>query len=429
VRISNSSGGDGESGLDGVAAETIADNARMRFAFSRDRRVPFLLVVIGAFLASVSTGLAQAPRPARPAPARPAPARPATPPKDPFFTSTLPIEQLRNKQAVIETSQGTIVLDLLADAAPNHVAHFIMRAREGAYDGTTFHRVIPMGIVQGGDPLSKDPAQAAKYGSGGLGSLRFEANDQKHTRGAVSAVLVPGQKDSAGNQFFICVTDQPALDGQYTVFARVTEGIAVAQQISTMASNGGIPAERIEITRVTVRDKPPDAPEPFATETAEELGRHHAIIETSLGNIELEFLPDRAPNHVRQFLRLAALGVYDGTTFHRVVPGFVVQGGYMPTRTQPLDERQERAVRPLQPEFTDTLHERGIVSMARISGEPASATSSFFIVLARAERLDGQYSVFGRVVSGMDVVAKMEAAPVNGETPVTPITVTRVVVK
>jgi peptidylprolyl isomerase len=84
----------------------------------------------------------------------------------------------------------------------------------GPYNGTTFHRVIAMGIIQGGDPLSKDPAQAAKYGSGGLGVLRFEANNEKHTRGAVSAVLVPGNRDSAGSQFFIVITDQPTLDGQ-----------------------------------------------------------------------------------------------------------------------------------------------------------------------------------------------------------------------
>jgi peptidyl-prolyl cis-trans isomerase B (cyclophilin B) len=116
-----------------------------------------------------------------------------------FFTSTLPPAELQNKQAVLETSYGTIVLDLLADAAPNHVAHFITRAREGAYDGTTFHRVIAMGIIQGGDPISKDPAQQAKYGAGGLGVLRFETNSEKHTRGAVSAVLVPGRRDSAGS--------------------------------------------------------------------------------------------------------------------------------------------------------------------------------------------------------------------------------------
>src|SRR5687768_3393942 len=198
---------------------------------------------------------AQAPRPARPA------ARPAPPPRDPFFTSTLPAAELRGKQAVLETSQGTIVLDLLADAAPNHVAHFITRARERAYDGTVFHRVIPMGIVQGGDPLSKDPAQAAKYGTGGLGTLRFEANQEKHTRGAVSAVLVPGQRDSAGNQFFICVTDQPAIDGQYTVFARVAEGINVAQKISMAAADNTVPKERIEIVTATIRDKPAPAPE------------------------------------------------------------------------------------------------------------------------------------------------------------------------
>jgi peptidyl-prolyl cis-trans isomerase B (cyclophilin B) len=401
----------------------MADNARMRS------------VVLRAGLAAITCGLlvqsplatavaAQAPRRSRPAPARP-----VAPPKDPFFKSPLPVAELRGKQAVIETTLGTIVLDLLADAAPDHVAHFITRAREGAYDGTVFHRVIPMGIVQGGDPLSKDPAQAAKYGTGGLRELRFEANEEKHTRGAVSAVLVPGQRDSAGNQFFIAVTDQPALDGQYTVFARVAEGINVAQKISTAPSTGGIPTERLEIRRVTIREKPPEAPEPFSTASVDELAQRHAVIETSLGNIEIELLPDRAPNHVRQFLRLAALGVYDNTAFHRVVPGFVVQGGYLPTRKEPLDERQERAVRPLQPEFTDTRHERGIVSMARVSGELASATTSFFIVLARAERLDGQYSVFGRVVSGMDVVEKMEAAPVNGETPVTPITVSRVVVK
>jgi cyclophilin family peptidyl-prolyl cis-trans isomerase len=352
--------------------------------------------------------------------ARPAPAR------DQFFTSTTPIEQLRNTQAVIETTHGTIVLDLLADAAPNHVAHFITRARAGAYDGTVFHRVVPMGIIQGGDPLSKDPARSAKYGTGGLGTLRFEPNAETHTRGAVSAVLVPGQRDSAGNQFFICVTDQPTLDGQYTVFARVAEGINVAQRISTMAATAGVPTERAEIRKVTIRNKPAEQPEPFSTESAVELGRHRAVIETSMGSITLEFLPDRAPNHVRQFLRLAQLGVFDNTSLHRVVPGFVIQGGYLPTRKEPLDEKQEAAVRPLQPEFSDTPHDRGIVSMARVGGDPASATTSFFIVLGRAASLDGQYSVFGRVVDGMNVVEMIEKVPVNGETPATPIAVTRV---
>src|SRR4029450_780050 len=187
---------------------------------------------------------AQATRPQRPAPA----------PRDPFFTSTMSRDDIRGKQAVLDTSEGVIVLDLLAESAPTHVAHFITQARAGAYDGTVFHRVIAMGIIQGGDPLSKDPTQSAKYGTGGLGRLRFEANEEKHTRGAVSAVLVPGNRDSAGNQFFIVVTDQPTLDGQYTVFARVVDGINVAQKISTTPSTSNVPSTRIEIRQVSVRD-------------------------------------------------------------------------------------------------------------------------------------------------------------------------------
>jgi peptidyl-prolyl cis-trans isomerase B (cyclophilin B) len=341
-----------------------------------------------------------------------------------FFTSTLPPAELQNKQAVLETTYGTIVLDLLADAAPNHVAHFITRVREGAYDGTAFHRVIAMGIVQGGDPLSKDPAQQAKYGTGGLGVLRFEANAEKHTRGAVSAVLVPGQRDSAGSQFFICITDQAALDGMYTVFARVVEGIGVAQKISLVSATETVPGERIEIKRATIRERPAPEREPFVDATVEELTKQRVVIETSMGNMTVEFFPDRAPNHVRAFLRMAMSGVYDGTALHRVARGFVIQGGYLPSRREPLEPRQQAYVRSLPPEFNPTPHDRGIVSMAR-GDDPGSATSSFFIVLARAQGLDNQYTVFGRVVQGLDVIDKIEAVAVNGETPVTRIEVMR----
>ena len=362
----------------------------------------------------LALGGAQAPRTQTPAP----------PPRTTFFTSTLPESELRNKQAVLDTALGTIVIDLLPDAAPTHVAHFITRAREGAYDGTTFHRVIMMGIIQGGDPLSKDPAQSARYGTGGLGVLRFEPNAEKHTRGAVSAVLVPGNRDSGGSQFFISVTDQPALDGQYTVFGRVAEGISVAQKISAVAANASVPAERIVIRTVTIREKPAPVPEPFVSASVEEMAKQRVVLETSLGSITVELFPDRAPNHVRQFLRLAASGVYEGTTFHRVVPGFVVQGGYLATRKEPLDERQQGYVRTLEPEFNATKHDRGVLSMAR-GAELVSATSSFFIVLAPAESLDGKYTAFGRVVAGMDVIEKIEVAPREGEAPTTRIDVIR----
>jgi peptidyl-prolyl cis-trans isomerase B (cyclophilin B) len=342
-----------------------------------------------------------------------------------FFTSTLPAAEMQNKQAVLETSAGTIVLDLLPEAAPTHVSHFITKVREGAYDGTTFHRVIAMGIIQGGDPISKDPAQKEKYGTGGLGVLKFEPNDQKMTRGAVAAVLVPGQRDSAGNQFFIVITDQNALTGQYTVFARVVEGINNAQKISLTPADNMVPSDRIEIRKATIRDKPAPEPDPFSTETVDQLSKVRAVIETSIGNMTVQFYPDKAPMTVRNFLRLAQSGVFDGTAIHRVVKGFVAQGGYMPMRKELLDDRQQSYVRRLPLEVNSTPHEKGTLSMAR-GDDPDSATTSFFIVLARTPALDKTYAAFGKVVEGLDVLEKIEQSPVNGEAPVTRIDVNRV---
>ncbi len=377
-------------------------------------------IVVGGLAAGdrVAAGQAKPKAPVKPA-ATATPAAPA------FFTTPLTPAELAGKQAVIETPKGRIVIDLLPEQAPHHVGHFIKLAAEGAYTGTTFHRLIRHGIIQGGDPLSKDPSKADLYGTGGLGVLRAEPGAGAHVRGAVSAVLVPGKRDSAGAQFFICVSPQPALDGQYTVFGRVVEGIAVVTRISEApADAAGKAAERIEMTSVTIRDKP-TGPEPFSTESAAELGAYRAVVETSKGNITVEFLPDKAPGHVRQFLRLAAAGVYDDTAFHRVAPGFVIQGGYLGSRTSPMDDGQQQLVRPLPPEFNDTVHDRGILSMAR-GEDPGSATTSFFIVTGRSQALDGKYTAFGRVVEGLEVVEAIEKVERNGEAPVTRVEVYRI---
>jgi peptidyl-prolyl cis-trans isomerase B (cyclophilin B) len=372
-------------------------------------------------------GLPQARPPASPPQGtRPQPARPAAP-ADTYFVNALSAAAIQNKQAVIETTMGTVVLDLLADAAPNHVAHFITRAREGAYDGTIFHRVIANGIIQGGDPLSKDPAQSARYGTGGMRELRFERNTEQMSRGAVAATLAPGMPDSGGSQFFICVFDQLPLTGQYTVFARVAEGLNVAAKISQVEADNQVPRQRVVMTKVTIRDKPAPGPEPFSTETAEELSKYRATLETSMGNITFQFFPDKAPNHVRNFLRLASVGFFDGTAFHRVVKGFVIQGGFLPTRSEPLDITQDRYVRKMAPEFNDIQHDKGTVSLAR-GDDPASGDTSFFIVLARTPVLDGKYTAFGKVVDGLDVVEKIEAVPVNGETPVNRVELKKVTI-
>jgi peptidyl-prolyl cis-trans isomerase B (cyclophilin B) len=346
--------------------------------------------------------LAQTPKPAAP------------------FTTPLTLAEMSAKQAVVETSAGTFVIDLRPDLAPNHVGYFIKLARSGAYDGTIFHRVVRLGIIQGGDPLTKDPAKSKAYGTGGLGVLEAEISPgsrEKHTRGTVSAVLQPGKPDSAGSQFFICVTDQPALDGQYTIFGRMSEGIDVVQKISeTPTDSSGVPTARIEIRTVTIRDTPPPEPEPFANESIADLAKVRAVLETSAGPVTVEFFADKAPEHVRNFLRLASTGVFDGTSFHRVVRGFVIQTGSLTTRG-PLNEKQSKLVRPLEPEFNDTRHVKGILSMAR-GDDPASATTSFFIVTGDAPSLDGKYTAFGRVIDGIAVVEALEQAPVNGETPV-----------
>jgi peptidyl-prolyl cis-trans isomerase B (cyclophilin B) len=103
--------------------------------------------------------------------------------------------------------------------------------------------------------------------------------------------------------------------------------------------------------------------------------------------------------------------------FHRVVPGFIVQTGSIPSRTTPLSEEQRAVVVNLTPEFSDTSHVKGIVSMAR-GDEEDSASTSFFIVTGAAPELDGIYTVFGRVVDGMGAVERMESAATDGETPV-----------
>jgi peptidyl-prolyl cis-trans isomerase B (cyclophilin B) len=333
----------------------------------------------------------------------------------------------QTRQAVIETTAGTIVMDLLADKAPAHVGLFVKTAESGGYDGTTFFRMIKYGIIQGGDATTKDPAARAKYGTGGLNLLKPEINDEKQTRGAVSATLIPGKADSAGTQFFIAVSDQPGIEGKYTVFARVVEGMLVAQKISeTAVDDKGLAIDRVVVNKVTIRNKPAETPEPFSTESVEELAHYRAVLDTSMGEITLSFTPDKAPNHVRNFLRLAQSGVYDGMSFHRVVKGFVIQSGHLPTRGA-LSETQQKYVRQMKAEFNDQVHDKGTLSMARLA-EPDSASTSFFIVTARAQALDGKYSAFGKVESGLDVVEKIEAVTLNGEEPVQRVELKKVTV-
>ena len=136
-----------------------------------------------------------------------------------------------------------------------------------------------------------------------------------------------------------------------------------------------------------------------------------AIIETKFGEITLRFFPEVAPNHVNSFIELARDGFYDGTTFHRIVPGFVIQGGDPNTKSN--DRSRHGMGGPgfnLKAEFSKLPHKRGTLSMAR-AANPDSAGSQFFICVADAPFLDAEYTVFGEVVKGMDVVDKIVSQP------------------
>ncbi len=146
-------------------------------------------------------------------------------------------------------------------------------------------------------------------------------------------------------------------------------------------------------------------------EEAEKMSEPRAVIETKFGNIELKFFPDVAPGHVENFIKLAKSGFYDGTTFHRIIPGFMIQGGD-PNSKSP-DKSKHGMGSPgytIKAEFSKKPHKRGILSMAR-SGHPDSAGSQFFICVADAAFLDGKYTVFGEVVSGLDAVDKIVSQP------------------
>ena len=136
-----------------------------------------------------------------------------------------------------------------------------------------------------------------------------------------------------------------------------------------------------------------------------------AVIKTVLGNIELGFLEDKAPGHVKNFKDLAKKGYYDGTTFHRVLPGFMIQGGDSNSKSK--DRSTHGMGGPgysIKAEFNDTPHDRGILSMAR-SQDPDSAGSQFFIVVKASHFLDNQYTAFGKVIKGMEVVDRIVNVP------------------
>jgi peptidyl-prolyl cis-trans isomerase B (cyclophilin B) len=158
------------------------------------------------------------------------------------------VKKMSEQRAIIHTNLGDITLKFFPEVAPNHVNNFIELAKKGFYNGTTFHRVVPRFVIQGGDPNSKNPDRS-KHGMGGPGyQVKAEFNKKPHRRGTLSMAR-SAHPDSAGSQFFICVADIPSLDVQYTVFGEVVKGIEVVDKIVSQPRDGNDnPKDRIEMT-------------------------------------------------------------------------------------------------------------------------------------------------------------------------------------
>ena len=172
---------------------------------------------------------------------------------NPFNSNSNSSDNMSDRQiAVIETNFGNIVIQLFPDVAPGHVENFVKLAQDGFYDGSTFHRVIPGFMIQGGDPNSKDDDRS-NDGQGGPGyTIKAEFSDVPHKRGILSMARAQ-DPNSAGSQFFIVVADSNFLDGQYTVFGEVIEGMEVADKIVNVEKDGNDnPREKVTM-KVTIR--------------------------------------------------------------------------------------------------------------------------------------------------------------------------------
>ena len=155
--------------------------------------------------------------------------------------------------AVLKTSAGEMVLEFWPDVAPKTVENFKTLAKKGFYDGTAFHRVIKDFMIQGGDPLTKDPSMETRWGTGDPGyKINAEFNDRKHVRGVVS--MARSQDiNSAGSQFFICHGSPSFLDGKYTAFGKLIKGDEVLEKIATTKTGpNDRPVERVTVESVKI---------------------------------------------------------------------------------------------------------------------------------------------------------------------------------
>ena len=330
--------------------------------------------------------------------------------------------------AITIKDYGTIVAALYGKTAPKTVENFVALAKEGFYDGLTFHRIIEDFMMQGGDPNADGTGGSEKTVKGEF-SQNGVNNTLSHTRGTLSMAR-SSDYNSASSQFFIVHKDSTFLDGQYAAFGRVVDGMDIVDKICTEASpidgNGLIaPTAQPIIETIKISKEKPTITSKSDTSSAASSSEASSATVTdpvtaeieieNYGTVTLSLTPEHAPITVSNFVKLADDGFYNGLTFHRIIEGFMMQGG------DPNGNGTGGSNENIKGEFSqngvnNTLsHTRGTISMAR-SSDYNSASSQFFIVHKDSTFLDGQYAAFGYVTDGMDIVDKIctEASPIDG---------------
>ncbi|HEX8369857.1 MAG TPA: peptidylprolyl isomerase [Pyrinomonadaceae bacterium] len=211
-----------------------------------------------------------------------------------------------------------------------------------------------------------------------------------------------------------------------TLIAFCLIALAVAASAQKKSTDAEVKPQTLKKSNPRPAGKSPKA-EPFEKATIEAMSAQCVKLETEAGVIALEMFPESAPESVRNFLNLAAIGAFDTTTFSRVVPRFVIQGGNLSTREKQTPELAARSRRTIPDEPNQIKHERGTLSVAR-ANEPNTASTHFFILVDSAPSLDGTFAAFGRVTQGMEVVDAINKMPVENEKPAKPVRITRAAV-
>lgn len=207
----------------------------------------------------------------------------------------------------------------------------------------------------------------------------------------------------------------------------IISSVALATAAAQEGQKPAPPSDSAKKANARPAASPTETTEPFDGASVEKMAASCVTLETELGAIEIEMIPEVAPESVRSFLNLAATGALDTTTFSRTVKDFVIQGGNLSTSEKWGYELSKRMSRKLPDEPGLVKHVRGIVSMAR-SEEPNSATTHFFILVGDGHHLDGKFAAFGRVTKGIEVADEINKAPADGEKPVKPVRITRALV-